>query len=157
MKKYSTFNVSVAKFRWNYFECYILWHVNNIIKEEEPDESLVCAIFARTKGKSHSFSDGKKRTAAPLFLWFLNGNGILYNEDVTKRIADNTLVALILMIAESRTEDKDTIVKVIVNLINKNNWFFFSPALFLVAIFLFDGLIYRIGLGREYIIRPKLS
>ncbi|MBJ2194461.1 MAG: cytochrome C biogenesis protein CycH, partial [Muribaculaceae bacterium] len=47
--------------------------------------------------------------------------GILYNEDGTKRIADNTLVALTLMIAESRTEEKDTMVKVIVNLINKNN------------------------------------
>lgn len=71
--------------------------------------------------KNHSFSDGNKRIAATLFLWFLNGNGILYNEDGTKRIADNTLVALTLMIAESRTEEKDTMVKVIVNLINKNN------------------------------------
>ncbi len=59
--------------------------------------------------------------AATLFLWFLNGNGILYNEYGSKRIADNTLVALTLMIAESRTEEKDTMVKVIVNLINKNN------------------------------------
>ena len=59
--------------------------------------------------------------AATLFLWFLNGNGILYNEDGSKRIADNTLVALTLMIAKSRTEEKDTMVKVIVNLINKNN------------------------------------
>lgn len=66
-----------------------------ISSEEEPDESLVCAILARTN--SYSFSDG------------------------TKRIADNTLVALTLMIAESRTEEKDTMVKVIVNLINKNN------------------------------------
>ena len=49
------------------------------------------------------------------------GNGILYNKDGSKRIADNTLVALTLMIAESRTEEKDTIVKVVVNLINKNN------------------------------------
>lgn len=71
--------------------------------------------------KNHSFSDGNKRIAATLFLWFLNGNGILYNEDGSKRIADNTLVALTLMIAESRTEEKDTMVKVIVNLINKNN------------------------------------
>lgn len=63
----------------------------------------------------------KKRTAATLFLWFLIGNCILYNEDGTKRIADNTLVALTLMIAESRTEEKDTMVKVIVNRINKNN------------------------------------
>ena len=64
---------------------------------------------------------GNESTAATLFLWFLNGNGILYNEDGTKRIADNTLVALTLMIAESRTEEKDTMLKVIVNLINQNN------------------------------------
>ena len=71
--------------------------------------------------KNHSFSDGNKRIAATLFLWFLNGNGILYNEDGSKRIADNTLGALTLMIAESRTDEKDKMVKVIVNLINKNN------------------------------------
>ena len=67
------------------------------------------------------FSDGNKRIAATLFLWFLNNNGILYREDGTKRIADNTLVALTLMIAESRTEEKDTMVKVVVNLINQKN------------------------------------
>lgn len=61
------------------------------------------------------------RIEASLFLWFLNGNGILYNGDGTKRIADNTPVALTLMIAESRTEEKDTMLKVIVNLINQNN------------------------------------
>lgn len=44
--------------------------------------------------KNHSFSDGNKRIAATLFLWFLNGNGILYNEDGIKRVADNILAAL---------------------------------------------------------------
>ena len=53
--------------------------------------------------KNHSFSDGNKRIAAMLFLWFLNNNRVLYAEDGHKRIADNTLVALTLMIAESRT------------------------------------------------------
>ena len=71
--------------------------------------------------KNHSFSDGNKRIAAMLFLWFLDKNGILYAEDGHKRIADNTLVALTLMIAESRTEEKDVMVKVVVNLINKEN------------------------------------
>ena len=66
--------------------------------------------------KNHSFSDGNKRIAAMLFLWFLNNNQVLYAEDGHKRIADNTLVALTLMIAESRTE-----VKVVVNLINQEN------------------------------------
>ena len=71
--------------------------------------------------KNHSFSDGNKRIAAMLFLWFLNNNHVLYAEDGHKRIADNTLVALTLMIAESRTEEKDVMVKVVVNLINKEN------------------------------------
>lgn len=71
--------------------------------------------------KNHSFSDGNKRIAAMLFLWFMENNGILYRPDGEKRIADNTLVALTLMIAESRTEEKDIIIKVIVNLINQNN------------------------------------
>lgn len=83
------------------------------------EEKAAMLLYLVTK--NHSFSDGNKRIAATLFLWFLNGNGILYNEDGTKRIADNTLVALTLMIAESRTEEKDTMVKVIVNLINKKN------------------------------------
>ena len=71
--------------------------------------------------KNHSFSDGNKRIAAMLFLWFLNNNHVLYAEDGHKRIADNTLVALTLMIAESKTEEKDVMVKVVVNLINKEN------------------------------------
>ena len=71
--------------------------------------------------KNHSFSDGNKRIAAMLFLWFMEKNGILYSADGRKRIADNTLVALTLMIAESRPEEKDVMVKVVVNLINKEN------------------------------------
>ena len=71
--------------------------------------------------KNHSFSDGNKRIAAMLFLWFMEKNGILYSADGGKRIADNTLVALTLMIAESRTEEKDVMVKVVVNLNNKDN------------------------------------
>ncbi|MDE6127428.1 MAG: virulence RhuM family protein [Muribaculaceae bacterium] len=83
------------------------------------EEKAAMLLYLVTK--NHSFSDGNKRIAATLFLWFLNGNGILYHEDGTKRIADNTLVALTLMIAESRTEEKDTMVKVVVNLINSSN------------------------------------
>lgn len=71
--------------------------------------------------KNHSFSDGNKRIAAMLFLWFMEKNRVLYGKDGHKRIADNTLVALTLMIAESRTEEKDVMVKVVVNLINKEN------------------------------------
>lgn len=72
--------------------------------------------------KNHSFSDGNKRIAATRFLWFMASNGILYNADGSKRIADNTLVALTLMIAESRTEEKDVMVRVVANLINKDNY-----------------------------------
>jgi prophage maintenance system killer protein len=71
--------------------------------------------------KNHSFSDGNKRIAAFIFVWFLERNKILYNDLGQKRIADNALVALTLMIAESRSEEKDTMVKLIVNLINKKN------------------------------------
>jgi len=71
--------------------------------------------------KNHSFTDGNKRIAAFLFLYFMERNGILFDKNKNKRIADNTLVALTLMIAVSKTDEKDTMVKVIVNLINKNN------------------------------------
>lgn len=71
--------------------------------------------------KNHSFSDGNKRIAAMLFLWFMDRNRVLYAADGHKRIADNTLVALTLMIAESRPEEKDIIIKLVVNLINQNN------------------------------------
>jgi prophage maintenance system killer protein len=71
--------------------------------------------------KNHSFSDGNKRIAAFMFLYFMERNGILFDKNGSKRIADNTLVALTLMIAVSRPIEKDTMVKVIVNLINKKN------------------------------------
>lgn len=71
--------------------------------------------------KNHSFVDGNKRIAASIFLWFLEANGILYKEDGGKRIADNALVALTLMIAESGPGERDVIVTLAVNLINRNN------------------------------------
>ena len=90
-------------------------------QELYPSVEEKAAMLLYLVTKNHSFSDGNKRIAATLFLWFLNNNNVLYNPDHTKRIADNTLVALTLMIAESRTEEKDIMVKVVVNLINKNN------------------------------------
>ncbi|WP_225072343.1 RhuM family protein [Desulfuromonas sp. CSMB_57] len=71
--------------------------------------------------KNHAFTDGNKRIAAAIFIYFLAGNGVLYRPDGSKRLADNALVALTLLIAEGRPEEKDTIVKVIVNLINRSN------------------------------------
>lgn len=71
--------------------------------------------------KNHAFVDGNKRIAASLFLWFLDANGILYRADGTKRLPDNALVALTLLIAESQPAEKETICAVIVNLINREN------------------------------------
>ena len=90
-------------------------------EELYPSVEEKAAMLLYLVTKNHSFSDGNKRIAATLFLWFLNNNHILYHPDGSKRIADSTLVALTLMIAESRTEEKDVMVKVVVNLINKSN------------------------------------
>ncbi len=90
-------------------------------EELYPSVEEKAAMLLYLVTKNHSFSDGNKRIAATLFLWFLNNNHILYRVDGTKRLADNTLVALTLMIAESKTEEKDVMVKVVVNLINQRN------------------------------------
>lgn len=71
--------------------------------------------------KNHAFSDGNKRIAAAMFVWFLERNAHLYNHAGDKRIADNALVAFTLLIAESKPEEREMIVKVIINLINGNN------------------------------------
>ena len=90
-------------------------------EELYPSVEEKAAMLLYLVTKNHSFSDGNKRIAATLFLWFLNNNRILYRKDGSKRLADNTLVALTLMIAESETEEKDVMVKVVVNLINQRN------------------------------------
>ena len=90
-------------------------------EELYPSVEEKAAMLLYLVTKNHSFSDGNKRIAATLFLWFLNNNRILYRPDGSKRLADNTLVALTLMIAESKTEEKDVMVKVVVNLINQQN------------------------------------
>jgi prophage maintenance system killer protein len=71
--------------------------------------------------KNHHFVDGNKRIAAALFLWFLEKNKALYRADGGKRIADNALVAMTLLIAESRPDEKDVLTRVVVNLINRKN------------------------------------
>jgi prophage maintenance system killer protein len=90
-------------------------------EELYPSVEEKAAMLLYLVTKNHSFSDGNKRIAAMLFIWFMYQNGILYHSDSTKRIGDNALVALTLLIAESRIEEKDMIIKVIINLINKNN------------------------------------
>jgi prophage maintenance system killer protein len=90
-------------------------------EELYPSVEEKAAMLLYLVTKNHSFSDGNKRIAATLFLWFLNENRILYRPDGSKRLPDNTLVALTLMIAESIPDEKDIMVKVVVNLINQNN------------------------------------
>jgi len=68
--------------------------------------------------KNHSFVDGNKRIAAALFLRFMEINSYLYREDGSKRLADTTLVAITLMIAESKPAEKDMITAMVVNLVN---------------------------------------
>ncbi len=90
-------------------------------KDLYPSIEEKASMFLYLLVKNHSFSDGNKRIGAFLFLWFLEKNKILYRKNGTKLLENNTLVALTLMIAESKSEEKDTIVKVVINLINKNN------------------------------------
>ena len=67
--------------------------------------------------KNHSFVDGNKRIAATLFMWFLEKNGLMFRDDGTRRIAENALVAITLMIAESKPTEKDTICQLVTHLI----------------------------------------
>ena len=71
--------------------------------------------------KNHSFVDGNKRIAAALFLWFMQKNALLRREDGTKRVADNALVAMTLLIAVSLPAEKHVIVALVVNMINSRN------------------------------------
>ena len=98
-------------------QIYQTWDGNELYPSIEEKAAMLLYLVV----KNHSFVDGNKRIAATLFLWFMENNGILYRPDGTKRIADASLVALTLMIAESRTEEMDTMVKVVVSLINKKN------------------------------------
>lgn len=90
-------------------------------KELYPGFEDKAAMLLYLTIKNHFFIDGNKRIAAALFLMYLDRNNHLYRSDGEKRIADNALVALCLMIASSNPKEKDIIVKVVVNLINKNN------------------------------------
>lgn len=71
--------------------------------------------------KNHSFSDGNKRIAAGLFIYFLDMNNKLLNKNGSKRIGDNALVAITIMIAERKSDEKDMMIKLVVNLINNKN------------------------------------
>ena len=98
-------------------QIYQTWDGKDLYPSVEEKAAMLLYLVV----KNHSFSDGNKRIAATLFLWFMENNHILYAADGHKRIADNALVALTLMIAESKTEEMDIMVKVVVNLINGDN------------------------------------
>ncbi len=90
-------------------------------KELYPSLEEKAATLLYLTIKNHSFIDGNKRIAAALFIMYLARNNFLYKQTGEKRIADNALVALCLMIAESNPKEKEMMIKVVVNLINKNN------------------------------------
>jgi len=70
--------------------------------------------------KNHAFSDGNKRIASTVFLHYLDKNSLLYTDNGKKRIEENTMCALTLMVAESSANEKEVIESVITNLINMN-------------------------------------
>jgi len=67
--------------------------------------------------KDHSFSDGNKRIGSFLFVYFLDRNDYLYRKTGERKINDNTLIALALLIAESNPREKSILIKIIINLI----------------------------------------
>ncbi len=106
-----------ASFHSSIGQIYQTWDGKDLYPSIEEKAAMLLYLVV----KNHSFVDGNKRIAATLFLWFMQNNGILYRPNGTKRISDASLVALTLMIAESHTEEMDTMVKVVVSLINRKN------------------------------------
>lgn len=98
-------------------QIYQTWNGQELYPSIEEKAAMLLYLVT----KNHSFSDGNKRIAATLFLWFMDRNGVLYGENGRKRIADNALVALTQMIAESRMDEMDTMIKLTVSLINARN------------------------------------
>ena len=110
MEKDASFHSSIG-------QIYQTWDGKDLYPSIEEKAAMLLYLVV----KNHSFVDGNKRIAATLFLWFMQNNGILYRPDGSKRIADASLVALTLMIAESHTDEMNTMVKVVVSLINRKN------------------------------------
>ena len=88
-------------------------------KELYPSVEEKAAMLLYLVVKNHSFVDGNKRIAATLFLWFMHNNGILCHHDNSKRLSNETLIALTLMIAESHMDEMDIMIKIVVNIITK--------------------------------------
>ena len=86
-------------------------------KELYPTVQMKAATLLYLLVKNHSFVDGNKRIAAFIFLWYMSRNDILYRVDGSKIVSDGALVALTLLIAESKPEECETMTKLVVNLI----------------------------------------
>ena len=76
------------------------------------EEKAVNLLYFITK--NHSFVDGNKRIAASIFIYFLYKNNLLYINN-QKRLSDSTIVAITILIAQSKPEEKETIIKLIMN------------------------------------------
>jgi Virulence protein RhuM family len=89
----------------------------------EKDDSFKGSLAGiyQTFNSKDLYPSVEEKAANLLFIWFLEKNRILYRPDGTKKIADNALVALTLMIAESKPEEKEMMIKVVVNLTNLKN------------------------------------
>ena len=103
-------SVSVVSFAEGYF----FRNSETVVFHEKLSNSLkvVCANLLYFITKNHSFSDGNKRIAATMFLYFLDKNGLVF-KDGCKQIEDNTLVALTIMIAESKPDEKELMVNLV--------------------------------------------
>jgi len=71
--------------------------------------------------KNHSFVDGNKRIAAALFLYFLEKNGLLYQSDGSRIIGNDGLAALTLLIAVSKPEEKNTMIHIVLSILNRKS------------------------------------
>lgn len=88
-------------------------------KELYPDVESKAAHLLYFIIKDHPFIDGNKRSAAFFFVLFLDRNGCLNRSEGERKINDNALVALTLLVAESDPKDKELIIKLIINLISE--------------------------------------
>lgn len=102
-EKDDSFKGSIGNIYQSYAGCEIY---------ESLEEKAANLLYLVTK--NHSFFDGNKRIAATMFLYFLDKNGVLF-KDGEKRLADQTLVALTIMIAESKPDEKEMMISVVMN------------------------------------------
>jgi len=91
-------------------------------KELYPSIEEKAAMLLYLITKNHAFADGNKRIAAACFIHFLNRNDILFRLDRQPVISSEALAALTLFVAVSKPEEKDTVVKLIMSVLNKKSW-----------------------------------